>query len=110
MLQAPKSTIGANVALESKVKAAAGVVAGSNNILGIQQAMSLVGFSLEEQRNMTLYQKVNRLSQKLTVVEVGKDTPLPSTVELAVNESSVLSVTMEIRTEQSGNSVGTDHA
>jgi hypothetical protein len=47
--------------------------------------MSLVGFSSDEQRNMTLYQKVMRLSQKLTVVEVGKGTPLPSTVDLAVD-------------------------
>jgi hypothetical protein len=35
MSEAPESTIGANVALESKVKAATGVVAGSNKILGI---------------------------------------------------------------------------
>ena len=58
-----------NGELERMVELAAGIIVGSQNTVKIVKAMEIAGFSLEERRNMTVYQKVRRRSQKLCIVE-----------------------------------------
>jgi RNase H-like domain found in reverse transcriptase len=62
--------------LETMVSQAAGIIAGSQNTVGITRAMELVGFSLEERKTMKWYQKVRHKSSKLVVVEVAKGVPV----------------------------------
>ena len=56
--------------LKALVDAAAGIVVGSGKRVGIALAMEYVGFTLEQRRDMTMYQRVRRRSKKLTVVEL----------------------------------------
>ena len=73
----------ANDDLQKLVEAAAGVVAGSKNLICIRKAMQYVGLSSEQQKSMALYQKVRRKAQRLQVVEVGKKvTPPPVAVDV----------------------------
>jgi hypothetical protein len=84
------------------VEQAAGIVAGSQKKVGIAKAMDLVGFSSEERGMMTLYQKVRRRAQKLSVVEITKGTPLlPGAVNVAPVASATSSLTSgsQIRVE-----------
>jgi hypothetical protein len=72
---------------------AAGIVAGSQNTVGISQAMELVGFTVEERKTMKYYQQVRRKSTKLSVIEVGKGTtPLPR-VEVQPSVDTVSTLT-----------------
>jgi hypothetical protein len=75
--------------LQKKVDMAAGYIVASQKTLGISKAMELAGFSEEDRRNMTVYQKVRRRSQKLCIVEKGKkDTPPPETVKVDAERTS----------------------
>jgi hypothetical protein len=56
--------------LEILVIQAAGIIAGSQNTVGIARAMEIVGFSAEERKHMKYYQKVRRKAAKLSVVEI----------------------------------------
>ena len=86
--------------LKKQIRAAAGVVAGSGNVVGVAKAMELLGFSAEQRSNITLYQKVRRLAKKLAVVEAkgNNPTPPPSTVEMEPSTSATSSLTGSSRT------------
>lgn len=73
MSQASSDTTERDERLKKLVEAAAGIVAGSRKLVGVTKAMDIVGFSAEERKDITIYQKVRRKSLKLTVVEVGKN-------------------------------------
>ena len=76
---------------ENRVNLAAGIVAGSQKVVGVAKAMELVGFSVEEIKSMKLYQQVRRKAQKLCVVE--KVTPPPPAVDVPHEESLASSLT-----------------
>lgn len=82
-----------DVELMKLVDMAAGVVAASQKTIGISQAMTLVGFSEEERGQMKLYQKVRRLSMKLSVVVLPKGTSLPLAVSVLPAASATSSLT-----------------
>ena len=86
--------------LKKQIRAAAGVVTGSGNVVGVAKAMEVVGFSAEQRSNITLYQKVRRLAKKLAVVEAkgNNPTPPPSTVEMEPSTSATSSLTGSSRT------------
>ena len=85
--------------LKKQIRAAAGVVAGSGNVVGVAKAMEVVGFSAEQRSNITLYQKVRRLAKKLAVVEAKGNNPTPpSTVEMEPSTSATSSLTGSSRT------------
>ena len=67
-------------ALQELVVAASGIVAGSMKMVGITKAMELVGFTAEERKRMTLYQKVRRRAQRLSVVDLSKSMPASTTI------------------------------
>ena len=54
--------------LVAMVQEASGIVVASRKKVGIRQAMGLVGFTLEDQRNMKFYQQVRRGVTKVSVV------------------------------------------
>ena len=109
MSEASSNTTEENDQFENLVIAAAGVVTGSRNIIGIRKAMEYVGFSEEQRKSMKLYQRVRRKAQKLTVVEVNKkQTTPPSGAELTIGlpNSEISSLTGESRSRnntESGN-------
>ena len=72
MSQASNNTTEALPRFQRLVLQAAGIVAGSQNAVGITRAMELVGFSVEERKTMKLYQQVRRKAARLSVVEVRK--------------------------------------
>lgn len=74
--------------VDSKVERAAGIIVGSQNTVGVAKAMEMVGFTLEERRHMTMYQKVRRRSQKLCITERKKLTPPPGSVRMDARTSS----------------------
>ena len=82
--------------LESMVLEASGIHAASNGKVGIAQAMGLVGFSQDDIKKMSIYQKVRRKAQKVMVVEVAK-TPLPGSVNLSSSDSQVSALSSDER-------------
>jgi hypothetical protein len=69
--------------VDKMVEMAAGIIVGSQSTVGIVKAMEIVGFSAEERRNMTIYQRVRQRSQKLCIVEKKKAaTPPPEAVNV----------------------------
>jgi len=54
---------------EEMISRASGIIAAAKGVIKIRQAMKLVGFSQDEICNMTLYQKVRRKSQRVSVVD-----------------------------------------
>jgi hypothetical protein len=59
--------------LERLVVEAAGIIAAANGKVGIAQAMMLVGFTQEEKKNMTLYQRIRRKSARVEVVAIPRN-------------------------------------
>jgi hypothetical protein len=58
--------------LKRLVLEASGIVAAAHGKVKIIQAMTLVGFSTPERKNMRIYQQVRRKSTKVSVVDHGK--------------------------------------
>ena len=72
--------------LAEMVREASGIVAATKQKVGIRKAMDLVGFSVEEQKNMKLYQQVRRSALKVTFV-YGLPTKTPPAAEVHVRTS-----------------------
>jgi hypothetical protein len=72
MLEGSSTLSEADDQLKLLMERAAGVIAGSQNTIGVTKAMELVGFSEEQRKTMKLYQKVQRLSARLNVVKKEK--------------------------------------
>lgn len=70
-----------NSNVQNRVDLAAGIVAGSQKMVGVSKAMELVGFTPEEIKLQRLYQQVRRRAEKLCVVE---KTPTPPPVAVNV--------------------------
>jgi len=58
-------------ALEGKILHASSIIAAAKGKIKIRAAMRLVGFTDQEAKTMTLYQKVRRKSQNIVVMEKG---------------------------------------
>ena len=84
---------------DERVKQAAGIVAASQNKVGISKAMELVGFSQTQRRQMKLYQQVRRKAKTLLVVDKGEAPPLPVAVEAQAPSSEISSLTSGTREE-----------
>ena len=85
--------------------AASGIVAGSMKMVGITKAMELVGFTAEERKRMTLYQKVRRRAQRLSVVDLSKSTPASTTIVVDGGMASAQSsLTSNSRNSRNANS------
>ena len=122
MLEASTNTMEEDEALKKLVSAAAGVVTGSQNIIGVRKAMQYVGFSEEQCKSMRLYQQVRRKAQKLAVVDLEKKQTSPPAEEVNVGRpaSSTSSLTIDSQntsrrtegrsTRSSQDSVSTDEA
>ena len=98
----------ANSQQQKLVRAAAGVVAGSGNVVGVAKAMEVVGFLAEQRANMALYQKVRRLALKLSVVEAKENKPTPPPPAVEVNpqmESATSSLSGSSQTPNSGSEI-----
>ena len=101
MAEASSTTTEGICDYEVLVIQAAGIVAGSQYTIGIQRAMDLVGLKFEDARSkMKFYQQVRRKSEKLSVVEKGKATPL-ITVAAGEQHESVSTLTASAGTSNS---------
>lgn len=86
-------------AYELMVEQAAGICAGSQNMVGTTQAMELVGFSKEERTVAKLYQRVRRRASKLEVVaKESTEAVVPTAVDVCAVDSSLSSLTSSSRT------------
>ena len=65
-----------DLAIETMLEQASGIVAASQGKVGVTKAMELVGFKSDQRKNMTFYQRVRRCAAKLSVVE--KTPPIPA--------------------------------
>jgi hypothetical protein len=89
--------------LEILVIQAAGIIAGSQNTVGITRAMEIVGLSAEEIKHMKYYQKVQRKAAKLSVAEIKKGEPVAGgTIVLPPSASTVSTLTAERIQEEEG--------
>ena len=59
---------------DGRINHASGIIAAGKGKIKITQAMKLVGFTTPERKNITLYQKVRRLSHKMHVVPIAPRT------------------------------------
>jgi hypothetical protein len=83
MSDAPSTPSEEDSNVQRKVNLAAGIVAGSQKVVGVAKAMELVGFSVTQVRSMKLYQQVRRKADKLCVVEKATVVALPEDVVVA---------------------------
>ena len=89
MADATSTSTVSNESLQKLVRAAAGVVAGSQKVVGVSKAMEVVGFTPEQRQNMRLYQQVHRKAQKLSLVdEEERINPTPPTAAVEVTRQS----------------------
>lgn len=80
------------VKLAAMVKEASGIVAASCKKVGIRQAMGLVGFTEEEQRNMKIYQQVRRRAMITSVgIQALRTPPVVLNVGRATETDSQVS-------------------
>ena len=85
--------------LDKLVQLASGVVAVSENRIGIRKAMELVGFNPDQIKKMSIYQRVRRRAQGLLVPKTeGLETPPASAVRLLLPNSEISSLTSDSQT------------
>jgi len=80
---------------DGRINHASGIIAAGKGKIKIAQAMKLVGFTTPERKNITLYQKVRRLSHKMHVVPIAPRTIRKSSLfkvesALSMTEDSVM--------------------
>ena len=63
-----------NAEEDGRINHASGIIAAAKGKIKITEAMKLVGFSTPERKNITVYQRVRRRSQQLTVVSIAPRT------------------------------------
>lgn len=93
--------------LAKKVEIAAGIIVGSQNSIGVSRAMEIAGFTSDDKKNITTYQKVRRRAQKLCIVEKKKGTPAAVNVDVGSGGVTTMSsLTTSSRQENSSQGSG----